>query len=264
MTRSARVLPDFLIIGAQKAGTTSLYRNLIKHPCVVPALIKEVYFFALDHAKGANWYRSFFPSKLGARVHRKMHGAFLTCEATPYYIYHPLVPRRARNLVPDAKILAILRNPVDRAYSHYQHVRDLGLETVDTFEEALALETQRLKGEYEKIVQDGDYESYNHRHFSYTSRGIYVDQLTRWFDSYPREQILVLSLEEFKSDWKASFTRVLNFLQLPSWDVREFKKYYSRRYDGMNPETRQRLVEFFRPHNQRLYELLGRSFEWDR
>ena len=74
----------------------------------------------------------------------------------------------------------------------------------------------------------------------------------------------MLSLEEFKSDWKANFTRVLNFLQLPSWDVPEFKKYYSRRYDEMNPETRKRLVEFFRPHNQRLYELLGRSFEWDR
>lgn len=267
-----RVMPDFIIIGAQRAGTSSLYWYLMEHPCVIPAARKEVRFFDVNFQRGVNWYRTFFPSRL--YKHYVMHMRrqdFLTGEASPYYLFHPHAPRRILETIPHVKLIVSLRNPVDRAYSHYHLEVRRGAETL-SFEDALKLETQRLAGEREKMLEDDTYTSFNHFHYSYLSKGIYVDQLKVWLDLFPKEQVLVLKSEEFFTD-SSSITRVLEFLQLPDWRLpgkRSFNylkpgsvAHPPERNPSMNATTRKRLSEYFAPHNQRLYDYLGVNFGWD-
>lgn len=142
--KPAGKLPDFLIIGAQRCGTISFYRLLCQHPLVEGAARKEVHYFDLHFQKGEEWYRSFFPE--AEREDR------VTGESSPYYIFHPLSAERAARLVPGARLIVLLRNPVDRAYSHYQHGLRRGYETLPTFEQALEAEPGRLAGEREKIL----------------------------------------------------------------------------------------------------------------
>ncbi|MEJ2557594.1 MAG: sulfotransferase domain-containing protein, partial [Anaerolineae bacterium] len=122
ITRFMRVLPDFLIIGAQKCGTDSLFRYLGGHPCIKLASSKEAHYFDLKFDKGINWYRSHFPLipyKYSVKRLRKQD--LITGEATPYYLFHPHAPGRAAAIVPHVKLIVLLRNPADRAYSHYNH-----------------------------------------------------------------------------------------------------------------------------------------------
>ena len=250
-----QIMPDFIIIGAQRCGTTSLYKYLTKHPSVARGLLKEVHFFDLHFRKGIPWYRSQFPSLFHKR-------AFIAGEASPYYIFHPHAPRRIFETIPQAKLIALLRNPVDRALSHYYHEVANGVEPL-SFEDAIDREGERLDGEMEKLLEDEDYQSFNHRHFSYLLRGIYVDQLKVWMDLFSKEQLLILRSEDMLSDPSATTKRVSDFLGLPGWEPNTFKKYNARAYPKMDPNTRKRLIEYFEPHNQRLYEYLGVNLGWD-
>ena len=150
-TNPLRMMPDFIIIGTQKGGTTSLYRYLIEHPCVAPIYIKEPHFFDIYFYKGLQWYRAHFPTaveKYYAR-HIQKHD-LITGEASPYYLFHPQAARRVAKTLPKARLIVLLRNPIDRAYSQYQHqTRQDGVEPL-TFEEALECEEKRLAGEEEK------------------------------------------------------------------------------------------------------------------
>lgn len=274
ITSPLRLLPDFIIIGVQKGGTTSLYKYLIQYPCVASAFAKEVHFFdnhtrAHNFGKGMAWYRSHFVYGLYRSYNKLVHKQdLITGEASPDYIFDLHAPRRIAATMPGVKLIALLRNPIDRAYSHYLHnVRaphDMGRETLP-FEEAIAKEEDRLRGEREKMLQDESYFSYNYMHYSYLSRGIYADQLKTWFDLFPREQILVLRSEDFFANPGTIFKQVLEFLKLQVWELAEYKAYNTRKEgtDGMNPATRERLVDYFKPHNQRLYQLLNINFDWD-
>ncbi len=266
LTSSIRLLPDFIVIGTQKGGSTSMFQYLASHPYVVPSCCKEVDFFDLNFSKGAAWYRSHFPSSLYNRCFKTVRKRdLITGEASPYYIIHPRVPKRVSELLPKVKLLAIIRNPVDRAYSHYTGELEPGYETISSFEEAIDKEEERLHGEYEKLLEDENYYSYNHHHYSYLARGIYADQLARWFEYFPKEQILIVSSEDFQADTSRVFKKVQDFLGLPYWEPPVFTKYRVRSYPKkLNPATRKRLVKYFAPHNKRLYELLGRKFDWDR
>ena len=135
----------------------------------------------------------------------------ITGEATPYYLFHPHVPERIFSIIPGIKLIVLLRNPIDRAYSHYYHQVTHKRETL-SFEEAIKKEYDRLNGEDEKMMKNKDYLSYNHAHFSYLSRGIYVDQLKRWFSIFPKNQILVLKSEDFFEDTSRIYNEVLSFL----------------------------------------------------
>ncbi len=256
-TSPLRTLPDFLILGAQKAGTTSLHSYLMEHPRIAPALVKEIHFFDYNYARGEAWYRAHFPTRLA-----KWRGAFqLTGEGSPYYLFHPLAPRRVKQLAPRAKLIALLRNPVERAYSHYHHQVRLGLETL-AFQDALDLETERLAGEFEKLRAAPDYYSFNYQNYSYCARGMYADQLERWFRYFPRAQFLILQSETFYRAPAAVLQRVLDFLGAPRWEPASYRAQNEGAYAPLQPEIRARLVEFFAPHNARLYELLKINFEW--
>jgi len=232
-------LPDFVIIGAQKGGTSFLYHLLTRHPLVEPAARKELHFF--DHPEyfdhGAEWYRRCFP-RLSAEDGQRS----ITGEATPYYLFDPPVAKRMAEIVPKARLIALLRNPIDRAFSHYQMQVKRGTEP-RTFEEAIE-------------QQDS----------SYMSRGIYVDQLLRWFEFFGKEQMLILKSEDFFERPVETLKVVLTFLDLPDWQP-EASKLQQRRHSGtytqkMDPSTRQRLEAYFEPYNQRLYECLDVDFGW--
>jgi hypothetical protein len=253
-TSSYRALPDFLIIGAQKAGTSSLFKLLIQHPLITRSYRKELQYFTNHFALGLPWYRSQFPLKVELGQKR------ITGEATPYYLFHPLAPERAWQTVPEAKLIVLLRDPVTRAISHYFHAVRHGYESL-SIEDALVAESERLVNSDASIKEGGASEA--HQHFSYQARGIYVDQLERWFEYYDPSRTLVVKSEDFFADPSAVTQQAQEFLGLPAKapsDVSPKNKgvYRSR----VAPAVMERLARFYRPHNQRLYELLGRDMEW--
>jgi hypothetical protein len=263
LTARARVLPDFVIIGAQKCGTSSLYAYLTQHPNVMPALEKEVHYFDSNYDKGIAWYKAHFVTSAYRAVQSFRTGQkTITGEASPYYLIYPHAPARLRAVLPAAKLIVLLRNPVDRAYSHYQHQVARGRESL-SFEDALRAEQKRLDGEYERMMRDEHYTSFAHAHYSYLLRGIYADQLALWFEVFPREQFLVLSAESLFADASVAVKQTLAYLELPYREIDVSQKRNARSYSSMNASTRRLLVDYFRPHNARLYELLNDSFEWD-
>jgi hypothetical protein len=234
-------LPDFVVIGAPKCGTTFFYHLLSKHPQVVPAVFKEPHFFDLLFDEGIEWYRQcFLPSRQenGRRT--------ITGEGTPGYLFHPHAAERMAEIIPQARLIALLRNPVDRMYSDYHHG---------------ARNRQRHRT-FEEIVEA----CLDAPHRKFLSRNIYVDHLVRWSKFFDREQMLVLKSEDFFEHPQGTLKLVLDSLDLPSWepeasnlsDKRNAGKYERR----MDPALRRRLEEFFEPHNQRLYEYLGEDFGW--
>jgi hypothetical protein len=249
-------LPDFLIIGAKKCGTTFLYHLLARHPLVEPAASKELHFFDVHFDLGVEWYRRFFSTPRWVDGRRTITG-----EATPY-IAHPLSPERIAGVVPQARLIALLRDPVERAYSDYQMVARKGRETL-TFEGTIgaAENVQRPDKEGEVRASLG-----GARH-GYLSRSIYVDQLLRWREHFPTQQLLVLKSEDFFENPKETLKVVLEFLDLPEWEPGAEELEGGKRNEGryeqeMDPSTRRRLEEYFEPHNRRLYDLLGVDFGW--
>jgi sulfotransferase family protein len=259
-TAPIRMLPDFLIIGAQRCGTTSLYNYLAAHPCVGAATKKEIRFFDVNWTRGVNWYRTHFPPQIRRLLHSHK---LLTGEATPYYLYHPAVPERVRGVLPGAKFLVLLRNPADRAYSHHQMQVRCGMEAL-RFEEALAQEAERLAASAELPDMDDGPSSLEHRRYSYLARGIYADQLERWFKVFPPDRFLILNSEQFYAAPAGVLEQVVAFLGLPEHHAVEYRKFNDGGYEPMHPVTRKRLLQYFAPHNQRLAKLLGFPFDWDR
>lgn len=265
-----RLLPDFIIIGAQKGGTTSLYNYLTEHPNIVSASRKEVHFFNNNFHKGMSWYRAKFPTSISKfYAINILRRDFITGEASPYYLPHPYAPKRIATYLPRVRLIVLLRNPVERAYSHYRHQMHFGFEHL-SFEEAIACEEKRLKEDVEKLASSESYYSFNHQHFSYLERGKYADQLQVWFNLFSREQFLILSSEDFFRDPGALYKQTLEFLNVPVIEpktiVKEgYAQYNKAQYtppSKMDPTLRKRLVEYFEPYNQRLYELVDRDFDW--
>jgi len=256
LTAPLRGLPSVLLIGAQRSGTTSLFNYLVRHPDVLPPLGKEIHFFDLHYARGERWYRGRFPFAY------RLRGGAITLDASPYYLLHPLAPERAARLLPGVKLVAVLRNPVERAFSHYQHeVRD-GRETL-SFADAIAQEQARTEGEEERHAREPGYYSFSHHRYTYTRRGLYLEQLRRWAARYGRERLLVLQSEALFRDPAAAVDRVQAFLGLRPHPSEAYKAFYQGNYDREIPaELRGRLAAYFEPHNRELYRWLGEEFDW--
>ena len=254
VTSPFRPLPDFLVLGAQKAGTTALYEYLRRHPQISGPSWKEVSFFDRHWARGESWYRGNFPNV--ARTRGKHVG-----EASPSYVFHPLAPRRVQEVVPEARLIVLVRNPVDRALSQYNHEVALGWEPLP-FEEALDAEEERLRGEQERMASDPRYFSREWWSHTYKARGRYAEQLERWLAVFPREQLLVLPSDDLGSDPARAHAQVLEFLGASPQRLDSYPRVYEREYEPMKPETRQGLAAAFEEPNRRLYELLGRDLGW--
>lgn len=250
-TARLRPLPDFLILGAQKAGTTALYAYLRWHPQVTGPSFKEVSFFDRHYARGERWYRAHMPVRRSGVVG----------EASPSYLFHPLAPERVARMLPDARLIVLLRNPADRAFSHYQHEVALGREQL-TFDEALAREDERMHGELDRMLADPTYFSYAWWNYTYAARGRYAEQLERWFAVFPREQVLVLLTDELAADTAGTYRRTLEFLGVDPRGLDSYPRIFEREYEEMGSGVRARLEEGFAEPNRRLVELLGRQLPW--
>jgi hypothetical protein len=260
-TSRIRPLPDFLIIGAQKCGTTALYAYLRWHPGIGGPPWKEVSFFDRRYARGEAWYRGQFPSKPWLRIRARRSGKTpIVGEASPSYVFHPRAPERVHALLPRVRLIVLLRDPVDRALSHYHHEVALGREPL-SFEEALDREPERTHAEVPRL-DDPRYFSQAWWDFTYLARGRYAEQLERWLAVFPREQLLVLASEQLRQEPAQTYVRVLDFLGAEPHELTSYPTIFTREYAPMAAETRTRLEEYFADHNRRLDALLGEDLGW--
>ncbi len=256
LTAPWRATPDFLVAGAMKAGTSSLFYYLSHNPRIVPPLRKEVHYFTAGQRAGkdARWYRAHFPLRqhLGARC--------LTGEATPGYMFETEAPRRIARALPDIRIIVVLRDPVARAVSHYRHEVAMGREYLP-FEEAIAIEEERRA----RAAAAGPPGRETWLHASYKARGLYLEQLQRLEAVIPRERILVLGSGALLRDPASTVATALDFLGLEMEGAYDFARKNRSCASASEPipaATLEALSASFAPHNARLFEHLGFAPEW--
>lgn len=267
ITAARRVLPSFLIVGAQRCGTTSLYRSLARHPLVLkPVWRKGVHYFDVAYHKGPRWYRAHFPLAATARRLAHRHGhAPLAFESAPYYLFHPLAAERIARDLPGVKVIVLVRDPVERAWSAHAHELARGFETEPSFERAVALEEERLAGEAERLRREPFAVSHAHRHHAYLARGRYAEQLDRLDALLGRDRILVLDSGDLFADPRPAYDRVLAFLGLPPIGDPRFGRHNARpRTSPMPDRLRRALREHFAPWDARLRRWLGADPSWRR
>ena len=268
VTSPFRILPTFLIIGVSKGGTTSLFEYLIQHPDIEPPWRKEVNYFNRLHGRffeylGLYWYKSFFPTVLETYQHRVNYKRkLITGEATTHYIFNQNknIPAMVQRLMPSVKLVALLRHPIDRAYSHYQMFVKEGKEPL-VFEDAIKCEltpkTQRKKIFFSQgLTQEHPY--------SYLARGFYVDQLIQWEKCFSKRQFLILQTDELNLNPQRIVNRVFRFLGIPEYELTDLTKHNVGSYPEMSSDTRKMLIKYFRPYNERLGQHLNWKFDWDR
>jgi len=256
LTKDLRQLPGVIVLGTQKGGTSSIFRYLMQHPQFFNAINKEVHFFDYRYDKGLPWYQAMFP------LARTLPPGAVTGEATPFYLFHPLVPTRVAESLPQAKFIVLLRNPVDRALSHYYHNVRRGREK-RPIEQAFDSEAAVIAEEKARLGNGEIFKPEAFRHFSYTERGLYAEQLARWFAHFPKERFFIRTSESFYAGGNDFMSEVFDFLGIDSdFKVPNLTPRNVGIPRGEDVEMRDRLADYFAPHNQRLEELLGISYGW--
>jgi Sulfotransferase domain len=265
MTSPSRMLPGFLIIGAQRCGTTSMYRALSQHPAVLKAVLhKGVHYFDMNYDRGLAWYKAHFPSLAsGRRAGLAAGTTALTFESSPYYLFHPLAADRIAKDLPGVRLLVLVRDPVERAYSAYAHERARGFEG-ESFERALELESQRLAGEAERIAAEPAYVSHSHQHHAYRARGQYSEQLTRLDRLFGRKRLHVVDSGDFFTEPEPVYDAVLDFLGLGRHGYPEFEPHNARLRSPMPASLRAQLEDHFLPFDEQLTAWLGQTPSWRR
>lgn len=267
-TAAMRTDPDFLIIGAKRGGTTSLWFALTEHPQMMPLFpplqeLKSPHYFDINYHKGRSWYRSFFPTRRARAAFSDRTGLpAVAGEASPYYLFHPLAAQRIARDLPGVRLIVSLRDPVERLWSHYNervagHTEALGVV------EAIDAEPERLRGEAERLVADPDYYSFHHDLSSYLVRGRYLEQLQPYLELFDRDQLLILRAEDYYENPLGELAKVTEHLSIepfpPSAAVRHYNKLPR---SSMPDELRARLIDYYRPHVHQLQEALDRDFDW--
>ncbi len=260
LSAGLRVLPDFLIIGAMKSGTSSLFHYLTQHPELVPAFEKEIHYFDQDEASFGGrtgalaWYRSHFPIKA------MIPSRSLVYEATPKYLCHETAARRIAAVVPNARLVLTLRNPSDRAISHYFHTR-CNPPDPESLHAAMCEDLARCAS---LGVTGGD-ASGSPGYTSCVGRGVYRPQIERYLERFDRQDLHVIDSERFFEDPGPVLSSLFEFLgvraDVPIRDLAA--RNVSKRDKQVWPRTRALLDDYFRPHNERLFELLGERYDWN-
>lgn len=265
-TSGRRPLPDFLIIGTKRGGTTSLWNYLIEHP-LVPRLFpawntKASHYFEENWGHDLSWYRSHFPT-LGQRqrLEQRHQGPSRVGEAAPLYMFHPSAAQRVHQIIPRVRIIVLMRDPVERAYSHWKERRTNGVEPL-SFADALAAEPVRVAGERTRLIEDPFYFSEIYDWYSYRARGRYLEHLEPWLELFDRSQFLFVASEDLYRSPADVYATTLSFLGLPQRQLASFEVYNDRPSDPMDPTTRRELVEYYHPHNLALSDRLGIAFDW--
>ena len=253
ITATSRVLPDFIIVGTVRSGSTSLYYNICEHPSVLPASYDEIGYFDSNYHLGINWYRSMFPTSKEMQDIRKETGFAITGEDTPFYFWKKEAAKRIIEMNKNLKIIGIFRNPIDRAYSNFNLGVRAGTEKL-TFEEAIDEEIDFLdKHPFRESVD---------RKRSYLSKSLYDLQIETWFELFSREQIHLLSTEEMKKNPENTLQQVFKFLEIPNYIIKNPQKQKAVNYTKMDDQTRQKLLNFFKNHNESFFNIIQKRFEW--
>ena len=268
-TVRGRAVPDFLVIGTKRGGTTSLFNYLLMHPGIRginPASRgkKSTDYFFKEYHRGDLWYRAHFDSdRAKARAARRLGYRPLSGEASPYYLWDPRLVERIHGTAPQVKAIALLRDPVKRAWSHYLERRQNHVEPL-TFEQALAAEPARLAGELDRMLADPAYYSQAYDWYPYRARGVYQPQLERWSAVFPADQLLVLRAEDLYRDVQGTFDVVCDFLEVERFPLPDRKAFNAAKgaTDPMPETARVELAEFFAPHNAALESYLDRELGW--
>lgn len=247
--------PDFLVVGTKRGGSTSAYHWIAQHPEVAPCRTRKgTHYFDVNYGRGEAWFRSAFEKR---RAPWRVTG-----EASPYYMFHPSSPARIARVLPDVRLIAVLREPVARAWSHHQYEMAMGTESLG-FEEAIEREEERLRGEEERLAEDPSYDSFEFRHHAYLRRGHYAEQIERLHNHFPHTQVLVVQSEALFADPHGELSRVWDFLgvsQVRLSGLRAMKAGPGER--TLPPDMAAFLEQYYRPLNDRLYQLPGVQFRW--
>lgn len=261
VTAPLRLTPNFVIAGAQRAGTTSLYRYLVQHPDVgAVRLGKGVHYFDTNATASMGWYRAHFPLD-PARIPR-WNGPRTVGEGSPYYMFHPAVPARIKAALPDTRVIVILRDPIERAHSQWAHESARSYETLD-FAEALRAEEGRLQGEESRLLADPATTSFSHQHHSYAARGQYAPQIQRLWDTFGQDRVLALSAQAMFADPHTAYTRTLEFLGLRKHTA-IYEVHNARSYPPIDADAVSFLNERLSASNELLVEMLGTGFDFRR
>lgn len=266
LTSPSRMTPAFLICGGQRCGTTSLYRALAAHPAILKAVLhKGVHYFDTSYHRGMAWYRGHFPMQRSAEKILQRYGVpAQTFESSPYYMYHPQAAARIAHDLPGTKLVVLVRDPVERAYSQHHHEVARGFERERDFGNALALEPARLHRQEERLAQDPGYYSFAHQHHAYRARGEYARYLGGMAQHVGRDRIHVVESERFFTHPDEVYDEVLTFLGLPTHlDRPEFERHNARpRQSDMEPGIRAELTAHYAPQDEALSRWLGRMPVW--
>ena len=254
ITASSRVFPNFIIAGTVRSGTTSLYYNICEHPSVLPADSDEIGFFDSNYNLGTNWYRSMFPTEKEMKQVKKETNFAITGEDTPFYFWKKEAAERIFNLLPNCKIIIILRNPIDRAYSNYQLGKRTGWENL-SFEETIEIEKKQLKNG----LIPSQFDDFR----SYLIKSIYSYQIKYWLDIFPKNQLKIISTEELSKNVKDTMSDLFKFLEISDYEIIKGQKMKSEIYPEMIQDTRNELKLVFRDYNEELFKLINKRFEWN-
>ena len=266
-TASLREVPDFVILGGQRCGTSSMYKYLGRHPQVAPSLRKETEYFTIDYDKGEAWYRAHFPMRVRRTMAQVRGRRLVTFEATPDYLFDPRAPGRLANMLPEAKLVIMLRDPVERAFSHYHHNVRLGLEDL-SFRDAIAAESARIAPDIQAMRHNPLDRLVKYRRYSYLSRGNYGEQIARWFDLFERDRFLFILAEDFFKQPEDALHALEAFVGVDTWSPPDFVNYSYTGSDiadnpELPPDLRRELERHFASSHSDIESLTGISVSWD-
>jgi hypothetical protein len=254
--------PDFLIIGVQRAGTTSLYRYLINHPQImISHQLRETYYFDVDenYEKGWGWYLGHFPFSLAK-------GKKLTFEASPSYLFKEKVPQRIKQKLGNIKMIILLRNPVERAYSAWQMFHSYANLNNPKLQER-ADNRSFTEAIYQELNEPDKITKYP---YNYLKRGIYWEQINNYLQYFSRDEILILDFAEFSQDLSKTLNRVCQFLNIDKFSQEMVEEYKNQKYASANyiiqdedEKVLNLMKEYFQPFNQKLYDFLDINYNWE-
>jgi hypothetical protein len=254
----ARALPNFIVIGAQKSGTSSMFSYLKQHPQILRPIFKEPYFFDRQYHRGLRWYGSNFPAQRAvARLNDRTGRPHLTFEATATYIFDEQVPGRIARDLKTRKFILLLRNPAERVISAYWHARRMGIESRSLTE---VVESDMRRYQAEIAGTDAGLAPATRPNF--LKRGIYHEAVARWQSVFSPDDLLVLQSEALFSDPTKVMTQVFQFLNLPEPDHIDFQPQNVGGYKERDAEVRNQLADFYRPHNEKLNSITRTQLHW--
>lgn len=275
-TAPLRPVPELVVVGVKRGGTTSLFRDLERHPAMVPLVPsarrlplrenqKGVHYLDGDGHRSLAWYRGHFATGPVRWWHRRRHGEVFTAEASPYAFYHPLAAGRAADVLPSTVFVVVLRDPVERTVSHWAEQTRNHVETL-SLADALAAEADRVGDDGARLAEGTITTSRAHEQQSYAGQSEYAASLSRWRDAVGADRLIVVFSEDYVARpdaVRAAITDRLGVSPVPAGEPAEHRNA-APRPTGLDPDVETRLVERFRPDVDRLTEMLGCRPPWPR